>query len=473
MLFPTLDFALFFLVVFAAGWALNRHYQYKKFFFVLASYFFYGYWNWRFVFLLLGSSLMNYAAGRFLDITRNDRNRKWIVAAAVALNLLTLGIFKYYGFFMESLAEILYALNWGRDLPILDIVLPVGISFFTFQGISYVIDVYRGQVTENRSLLNVVLYISFFPQLVAGPIVRASYFLPQLDKPPHPGRILSGMGLLMILWGLFKKTIISNYLAVEMVDDVFFDPTVYGPVDLLLALYGYSIQLYCDFSAYSDIAIGVAALLGYRFPKNFNQPWRSETVGEFWQRWHISLSTWLRDYLYIPLGGSYHGKRKTVRNIFITMFLGGIWHGAGWTYVLWSIYQAGAMALERGLELYRPKPKKGPRPVWRRILGVLMVFHLFAASWILFRATSLEVSWQYLTSFGNLDAPVNYFTPFILSMLVFGMLINFAPANTLARLENGFTRLPFLVQGAVVGLILVAIDAFGMEGVAPFIYFQF
>lgn len=470
MIFPTFNFTLFFLVVFAFSWGLRRQHEGHKIFLLLASYFFYGFWDWRFTVLLAGSSLVNYFAGRLLDVFREDRTRKGIVAGAIFLNLLCLGFFKYYGFFIESLSDLLYAFHLQRDLPFLEIVLPVGISFFTFQGISYVVDVYRGQVPSNRSLVNVVLYISFFPQLVAGPIVRASYFLPQLDKKPDPDNVLAGMGLLLILWGVFKKTVMANYLAVEIVDKVFFDPSLYGPIDLILGLYGYSIQLYCDFSAYSDIAIGVAALLGYSFHRNFRQPWRSESLAEFWQRWHISLSTWLRDYLFIPLGGSYFGRRKTLRNLLITMFLGGIWHGAGWTYVLWSIYHSVALTVER---VVRPQKKGLVLPLWKRILGVVFVFHFFAASWILFRAASLDISWQFLNSLGRAGQPVTFLTPFILSFLLFGLLIHFMPSDSLEKIEAGFTRLPIPVQGLIAGLILVIIEAFGPKGVAPFIYFQF
>ncbi|MEW5724871.1 MAG: MBOAT family O-acyltransferase [Thermodesulfobacteriota bacterium] len=470
VLFPTFDFALFFLIVFTVSWSLRRVHGAHKVFMAAASYFFYGYWDWRFTFLLLGSSLLNYTAGRVLDLAASPRRRKWVVAAAVGLNLATLGFFKYYGFFMESLADLLFALGLERDLPFLEVILPVGISFFTFQGISYVVDVYRGRVPANRSLLNVVLYISFFPQLVAGPIVRASYFLPQLDQRPDPGRILAGMGLLLILWGVFKKAIVANYLAVELVDDVFFDPTVYHPLDLLLALYGYSVQLYCDFSAYSDIAIGAAALLGYRFPRNFDQPWRSESVGEFWQRWHLSLSTWLRDYLFIPLGGSRGGRLATSRNILITMFLGGVWHGAGYTYVLWSLYQSLGLALERLWQDIR-----GPvrQTFFRRARNLVLFFHFFAASWILFRVENLEVSRQFLAAFGNWEAPITGWRPLVLTLIALGLAANFTPPRTLEVIESRFVRLPAVVQGLLVGFILVMIEAFGMEGMAPFIYFQF
>lgn len=470
MLFPTLEFALFFLIVFTVSWLLNNRHSAHKLFLVLASYFFYGYWDKRFVFLLFGSSLLNYIAGRLLDITSEEKKRKWIVGAAVAVNLGALAFFKYYGFFIESLADIFFRLGLQRELPLMQIVLPVGISFFTFQGISYVVDVYRGHVKGGRSLLNVILYISFFPQLVAGPIVRAAYFLPQLDKKPDPDRILAGMGFILIFWGVFKKAVVANYLATELVDPVFFDPAVYGPVDLIAALYGYSMQIYCDFSAYSDIATGVAALLGYRFPRNFNQPWRSQSLGEFWQRWHISLSTWLRDYLFIPLGGSRGGKAGTSRNLFITMYLGGIWHGAGWTYLLWSLYLAGTLTVER---LVRPFTHDDNKPFWRKALNVTWFFNYFAAGWILFRATSLENSWRFLTAFGNLDAPVQMLSPFVIGLILSGFIMNFGPSNSLEKAEKIFAGIPLPVQGVIIGLILTAINAFGPEGVAPFIYFQF
>ena len=471
MLFPTLNFALFFLVVFTVSWTLNRYHRGHKLFLLAASYFFYGFWDWRFTFLLFFSSLMNYLAGRLLDRSPNPKTRKITVAAAVTLNLLILVFFKYYGFFIESLADILYALQWERDLPFLEIILPVGISFFTFQGISYVVDVYRGQVEGSRSLLNVALYISFFPQLVAGPIVRASYFLPQLERKPDINHVFGGVGVLLIVWGVFKKAIVANYLAVEMVDDIFFDPTVYGPVDLILGLYGYSIQIYCDFSAYSDIAIGVAALLGYRFPKNFDQPYRSASLTEFWRRWHISLSTWLRDYLYIPLGGNRHGTGKTYRNLFMTMFLGGLWHGAGWNFVLWGSLHGLGLCWERLIRVGRGIDRR--EGILKRFLMVFLTLNLVSLAWVLFRAPSMDIVWKYLVSFTNYSTEIQNVTPFIISLLVLGFTMHFTPSDTLARVESGFVRLPPMVQGLIAGIFLVAIESFGREGIAPFIYFQF
>ncbi len=474
MLFPTLDFGVFFLVVFTVSWALAGRPEGRKAFLVAASYFFYGYWDWRFCFLLAGSSLVNYTAGRIIDGSDDPRTRKWTVGVAVAANLVSLGFFKYYDFFIGSLNTLMWDLGLERELPYLAVILPVGISFFTFQGISYVIDVYRRDIRASRSLLDVLLYISFFPQLVAGPIVRAQTLIPQIEARPDPNSILATYGILLIVLGLFKKVVVANYLATEMVDWAFFDPTAYGPWDLTLAVWGYAIQIYCDFSAYSDIAIGVAALLGYRFQKNFNQPYRSESIRELWRRWHISLSTWLRDYLYIPLGGSRYGPLRTRFNMFLTMLLGGVWHGAAWHFVVWGAMHGAALAVEETLTRGRDKPGARPRrPVWRRAVAVFLTFNFTCLAYIFFRSETLSDAFVYLQSFGNLDAPVEFYTPFLVTLVVLGFASHFLPEDSLERVEAVFRRVPVTVQGALAGAAVVVIDAFGPEGMAPFIYFQF
>ena len=336
MLFPTLDFLLFFLVVALVMAGLKGRYETGKLFLVVASYFFYAQWNWRFCFLLAFSSALTYGAGRLIGGSKNQRFRKQVLSVAIAGHLLLLGFFKYFDFFVGSANDLAHLLGLNHELPFIEVILPVGISFFTFHGISYVMDVWRGDVAVCRRFTDMLLYLSFFPQLVAGPIVRASFFLPQLERAPSPGSIAIGPALILILGGLFKKVVMANYLATDLVDPVFFDPASHSSADLLLAAYGYAVQIYCDFSAYSDMAIGLAALLGFRFPRNFNQPYRSARLREFWQRWHITLSSWLRDYLYKPLGGNREGKLKTYRNLMITMLLGGIWHGAAWKFVFWG-----------------------------------------------------------------------------------------------------------------------------------------
>jgi D-alanyl-lipoteichoic acid acyltransferase DltB (MBOAT superfamily) len=397
-----------------------------------------------------------------------------ILTIAVTINLVILGFFKYYGFFLETLGELFWKLGIERDLPLFEVILPVGISFFTFQGISYIVDIYRGKIEVDHTLLDMMLYISFFPQLVAGPIVRAADFIPQLQVKPCSDQLLASMGLLLIVWGLFKKAIIANYLAVDLVDPVFFDPTAYSSWDLLMASYGYAVQIYCDFSAYSDIAIGVAALLGYHFPKNFNQPYRSASLREFWQRWHISLSSWLRDYLYIPLGGNQQNIIRTYRNVFITMFLGGIWHGAAWTFIIWGSLHGIALIVERFIKnsstthyfaTYLPTITHG--------LKVFLIFHFICFAWIFFRASSLETALQFLTTLNHWEISPTLATPLTISLILFGLGIHFTPSQTLTTLERLFSQLPLTMQGLSIGIIIITIEAFGMEGVAPFIYFQF
>src|SRR5438105_3523566 len=392
MLFPTSGFLLFFLAVAAAMAALDTRFAAKKAILVVASYYFYAQWDWRFCFLLALSTALSYAAGLLLGATRRPERRRLVVGAAVALHLGVLGVFKYFDFFVLSANQLARLLGLEHEVPFVEILLPIGISFFTFHGISYVTDVYRGDALVCRNPLDMALYMSFFPQLVAGPIVRAAYFLPQLARPSAEP-IPIAPALLLILGGLFKKVVIANYLAAGLVDPVFAAPTSYGAPDLLLAVYGYAVQIYCDFSAYSDIAIALAALLGLRFPANFKQPYRAERLREFWQRWHISLSTWLRDYLYRPLGGNRHGRLKTYRNLMLTMLLGGIWHGAGWKFIAWGALHGGGLALERLLEPWIGRRALSPAA---KIVATLIVFHFVCLAWIFFRAEDFAVASLYI-----------------------------------------------------------------------------
>src|SRR5579871_3204072 len=385
MLFPTLNFGLFFLFVFFAAWGAWRWPVIRIWVLISASYAFYAFWDRRFTALLLGSTILNWGMGRLVHRVRGAKARKAVVAAAVALNLVVLGVFKYFNFFADSLNSALYSLGVARELPYLNVALPVGISFFTFHGISYLVDLYRGKLARASPFSHVLLYIAFFPQLVAGPIVRASFFMPQIAAKPDPQQIKACRAFLLIVGGLLKKVIVANYLATDLVDDAFFDPTRYGAADLLLAIYGYALQIYCDFSAYTDIAIGVAALLGYRFPQNFDQPYRALGLQDFWRRWHISLSSWLRDYLYIPLGGN-TGDWRRYRNLMITMLLGGLWHGAAWTFVAWGALHGSALVVEHWLREHVRLPRG---PLWRA-LGVVLTFHFVCLTWIFFRAPDFE-----------------------------------------------------------------------------------
>jgi alginate O-acetyltransferase complex protein AlgI len=469
MLFPTLDFLLFFVLVAAVMVALRRHHEARKLALVIASYIFYAQWNWHFCFLLASSSVVTFVAGQLISGSDDDRTRRAVVTLGVTLHLLLLGTFKYFDFFVGSVNALAHQLGLSHELPFVEIILPVGISFFSFHGISYVVDVYRGDVPVCRRLTDMLLYLSFFPQLVAGPIVRAAFFLPQLYTPPRTA-IALGPPLMLILGGLFKKVVIANYLATDLVDPVFFDPASFSSLDLLLAAYGYAVQIYCDFSAYSDMAIGLAGLMGYRFPPNFNQPYRAQSLQDFWRRWHISLSSWLRDYLYKPLGGSRAGRWLTVRNLLITMLLGGIWHGAAWKFVAWGGLHGAALVVER---LFQRQPGHWATSHLGRLVATLAVFHFVCLAWVFFRADGTDTVLIYLATMAKLAPGVTQATPFTVGLIVLGMAINFGPGDLPVRVARRLAVWPDWALALASGAGLAAIDALGPDGVAPFIYFQF
>lgn len=462
MLFPTMQFALFFLVVYAVTWGFGRDNNARKWFLLLASWVFYAAWDWRFVALLIASGVLNWWFAAKVHRTEEPRARVGWVAAGVTVNLIILGFFKYYGFFVDQAGTLLEQFGWERDLPLLEIVLPVGVSFFTFQGISYLVDVHRRKTPVAESVGDVLLLMSFFPHLVAGPIVRASHLLPQFERTPKLSREIVCHGLVLIAWGLFKKTVIASELATRIVDPVFFDPSAHGAADLALAAYGYAVQIYCDFSAYSDIAIGVAALLGYRFPRNFDQPYRAHSLQEFWRRWHISLSSWLRDYLYVPLGGGRGPVWKTCRNLLITMLLGGLWHGAAWTFVAWGALHGAVLAIERIL------PRRAPS-----ILGVVVTFHVVLLGWILFRSETFSAALAYLAGLGTAWALPALATPLVVALIFLGLAIHALPARAAETVARQLARLPSPATALVFGITLLVVEAIRPEGVAPFIYFQF
>ncbi|NJC41636.1 D-alanyl-lipoteichoic acid acyltransferase DltB (MBOAT superfamily) [Brevundimonas alba] len=482
MLFPTLAFGVFFLIVYFTAWSLDRENGKRKLFLLLASWFFYAQWDWRFVGLLIGSAILNWGVAALIARDRERRGvgpgekggNGWLVALGATANLLILGFFKYYGFFVQEAGELLARFGWERDLPLLQIVLPVGISFFTFQGVSYVVDVHRGKTPPAKSLLDVMLLMSFFPHLVAGPIVRASDLLPQFDRTPRLTREMATHGLLLIVWGLFKKTVIASELSTHLVDPVFFDPTAFGALDIAAAVYGYAVQIYCDFSAYSDMAIGLAALLGYSFPRNFDQPYRAASMQSFWRRWHISLSSWLRDYLYVPLGGGRRGLLASCINVFITMVLGGLWHGAALTFLAWGALHGGVQVIERlGRAVFRrPEGAEERRSVLLTVVGVLVTFHIVCLGWILFRAESFDLALQVLEGLGR-AGPAVMLTPLLLALIVGGLAMHWLPPRAIEGMAERLKGAPSITLGLLIGAAILLVEAVRPEGVAPFIYFQF
>jgi D-alanyl-lipoteichoic acid acyltransferase DltB (MBOAT superfamily) len=464
VLFPTVEFAVFFPVVLTVSWALMSRPALWKPFIVAASYAFYASADWKYCLLLAGVTTGNQAAAKLLHRTEEEHRRRWIVAGAVALDLGVLGVFKYYGFFVESLQRALDDVGLGMPLPLLTIALPVGISFFTFQAISYVVDVKRREI-EPSSSIDFAVYLSFFPHLVAGPIVRAREFLPQLAKPRDPTKVAVGSGLALIGLGLVKKVVIGDSLARSVVDPVFAVPEAYSAPDVLLAAYGYTAQIYCDFSGYTDMAIGLALLLGYVFPQNFRSPYRATGFRDFWRRWHMTLSRFLRDFLYIPLGGSRGGRLLTYRNLMITMVLGGLWHGAAWTFVLWGAFHGLGLVTEHALG-----GRLSRVPGWLRWL---VVFHLIVFGWILFRSASLEVAGSFLAQLAEPGPATLWTVPVVLAIVVVIGLQLLPPARVEAAQVKLERLRPVVLATGLAALVAIAGATVSSEGVAPFIYFRF
>jgi alginate O-acetyltransferase complex protein AlgI len=407
--------------------------------------------------------LANQAGAVLVHRTEDERRRKWVVGVTVAIDLGVLGLFKYYGFFVDEVGAFLDTLGLGMPLPLLTLALPIGLSFITFQAISYVVDVKR-RLLPPASLIDFGLYLSFFPHVVAGPIVRAREFIPQLSKPRDPRDVAVGAGVVLIALGLIKKVALADYLAREIVDPVFGVPEAYSAPDVALAAYAYAAQIYCDFSGYTDIAIGVALLMGFVFPQNFNSPYRATSFRDFWRRWHMTLSRFLRDFLYIPLGGNRGGKWRTARNLMITMVLGGLWHGAAWGFILWGTLHGLGLVVERLLR------GRIDAPAWLRWA---IVFNLVVFGWILFRAENLDLAETFISRlFDWGDATL--WTPVTLAVVIGVIGFQLLPPDPLERLRVRVAGLPDYALGfglaAVVAMVGATVPS---QGVPPFIYFQF
>ena len=436
---------------------------------LIASYVFYGWWNWKCCFLMLGLTAIAYACARAME----GRWRRLALAVGVAVPLVILGIFKYFNFFIEAFCAVFSIKNVGA----LNILLPVGISFYTFQSLSYIIDVYKGKLAAESSFLRVALYIAFFPQLVAGPIVKAGEFLPQLHQDRNISLKNLETGIQIFLFGLFKKIVLSDHISV-FVDAVYRCPNAYHAYTLLLAVFAYSVQIYYDFSGYSDMAVGCARCLGYDLPRNFNLPYISRNISEFWKRWHISLSSWLQEYLYIPLGGNRKGTLRTYCNLFLTMVLGGLWHGASWTFVVWGGLHGVALCVHK---LFL-RARKGRRPADSQVgaaVSVAATFLFVSFCWIFFRAPDFTTAWSMLTGILLWKNGVVHTSCWAVAGILIALVATaVAVVRSGKRHEpvTGFyptmsldTTLGLLVLFLTIGLIL----GLAYTGDNPFIYFQF
>ncbi len=444
MLFNSIEFALFLPIVFGLYWfVLNRDLKYQNLLLLAASYFFYGWWDWRFLSLIIFSSLADYLIGIELGKNKKQSNRKFLLCISIIINLGFLGFFKYFNFFLDAFIDAFSFFGGSFEGTRLDIILPVGISFYTFQTLSYSIDVYNKKITPTKNLIAFFAYVSFFPQLVAGPIERAKNLLPQFTQKRQFDYMQAKDGLRQILWGLFKKMVVADNCAIY-VNDIFANYELYSGNTLILGGVYFAFQIYCDFSGYSDIAIGTSKLFGFNLMQNFAFPYFSKDIAEFWRRWHISLSTWFRDYLYIPLGGSRGGTWMKVRNTFIIFIVSGFWHGANWTFIVWgalnAIYFLPLLLLNLNRKNLEITAKGKNLPSIGNVLNMLLTFGLTVIAWIFFRAENLSHALGYLN---RIILTIDFSIPEFLTRNIYPFIIILIIMEWFQRSnEHGLEKLP-------------------------------
>lgn len=474
MLFNSIEFAVFLPLVFLLYWFLfNRNLKLQNFFIVAVSYLFYGWWDWRFLVLIAFTSFCSWGSGLLIQRNRENRQRaKWINGINITVNLGILGVFKYYDFFATSFANLFF--GGCTDGILLNLILPVGISFYTFQALSYSIDVYREKLEPTRDIVQFFAFVSFFPQLVAGPIERATNLLPQFDKPHTFNYEQAVDGLRQILWGLFKKIAVADTCAVY-VNSVFGSYQDQSGITLLLAAVLFTFQIYGDFSGYSDIAIGTAKLFGIQLMRNFNNPYFSRDIAEFWRRWHISLTTWFRDYIYIPLGGSRVPKAKVIRNTFVIFLVSGLWHGANWTFVVWGAYHAflflPLILLGKNRKYTNIVAEGRWMPTLKEFGQMLLTFTLVVIGWIIFRADNLGMAWEYicrLFTSGGLK-PVG--STLTLISIILMLVVEWLHRQKAHGLEISYLNSHILKYTIYIGLAILMF--FSYTNSESFIYFQF
>ncbi|AOW21161.1 MBOAT family O-acyltransferase [Urechidicola croceus] len=485
MFFNSIDFAIFFPIVFILYWIVAKKLHYRNALLLISSYVFYGWWDWRFLFLIAISSAVDFFVGKKIYKSEDKKKQKGLLLISILVNLGFLIYFKYTNFFIESFVDSFRL--FGRELEIstLNIILPVGISFYTFQTLSYTIDIYRKQLKPTNDLLSFFTFVAFYPQLVAGPIERASHLLPQFSKTYKFNYEQVKSGLLLMAFGLFKKMVIADRAAL-LVNQVYNNPTDYSGVEVVIATILFAFQIYCDFSGYSDIAIGIARTMGFDLMKNFDSPYFSKSITEFWRRWHISLSTWFRDYVYIPLGGSRRGKYRTYANLFIVFLVSGLWHGAAMTFVIWGAIHGFIIVIEKAFVKFRKKVFTTPKHILNYIIGFPITFFIVCFAWIFFRANSLsdsiilvnKIKMLKISDFSNaniymlgLDKP-----EFILTIIVIVLLLLFEYFHKKYNAKKVLSKQLIPIRWSFYLMTFFVILIFGVYGnnqVSEFIYFQF
>lgn len=478
MLFNSVEFAFFLPIVFLLYWfVVPKNAAARNIYIIIISYIFYGWWDWRFLSLIMLSSIVDYRLGIALGEETRTRNRKFLLTTSIVVNIGILAIFKYNNFFVENFAAVFTLLGQELNIRTLRIVLPVGISFYTFQTLSYSIDVYRRKIEHTRDVYAFFAFVSFFPQLVAGPIERATSLLPQFYKAQTFNYSRAVDGMRQILWGLFKKVVIADRCA-PFVDQIFANDYMYGGSTLLFGAVLFALQIYGDFSGYSDIAIGTARLFGFKLRQNFAYPYFSRDIAEFWRRWHISLSTWFRDYLYIPLGGSSGGTWRKIRNTFIIFTVSGFWHGAGWNFVAWgalhAVYITPLMLMNRNrknLEIINPN---GLLPGLTEVRQILTTFLLHSLALVVFRARDLTNAYSMLKRIfsASLFFPPIYINRSIIVLVFIMLAVEWVQRDRPFGLDIGYLNLPRVVNWAIYYAVVITILYFGSSQ-ETFFYFQF
>ena len=481
MTFNSLHFIAFFAVVLSGVAILRKRLIARNTFLLLASWYFYAVWDWRFLFLLLGTQIFDYTFARLIErFPIGNRRRTWCVVGSCTVNLAVLGFFKYCNFFIASAVSLSQSLGYTYHQPDWQIILPIGISFYTFQSMSYVIDVYRGHLRAEKHPLHYALFVAFFPQLVAGPIERATHLLPQIKSPTNLNWDNLCHGFWLIGLGMFKKVVLADNIS-HVTAAVFDKPDVFPRAwETIVGIYAFAIQIYCDFSAYTDIARGAARMMGFDLMRNFDLPYFAVNPSDFWRRWHISLSTWLRDYLYIPLGGNRGGTFKTYRNLFLTMLIGGLWHGATWLFVAWGAYHGLMLCIHRAikplLDRYLTFNSRVSAHLWTAI-RIVIFFQFTCIGWLLFRGGTLDNLHRLLTPFYHpayapklrLLTPNDMLAFYSIALVLFiPQLVKYLTGN-----HEVIFRIPVPVRAMIYAGMILGILVFGEFGGGSFIYFQF
>ena len=473
MIFNSLPFIIFLPIVFIIYWSLrNKNLKYQNSILLVSSYIFYGWWDWRFLSLIAFSTVVDYIIGIKIDNSKTKKEKMSFLLVSLIVNIGLLGFFKYFNFFITSFEESLNSLGFNFDTWTLNIILPVGISFYTFQTLSYSIDIYKGKIKHTKDFISFAVFVSFFPQLVAGPIERASHLLPQFLKKREFNYRVAITGISLISYGFFKKLVIADRLAIY-VNSVFGDIENANTISLMLGIIFFSFQIYADFSGYSLIARGISKLLGFDLMINFNKPYLASNISDFWRRWHISLSTWFRDYLYIPLGGNRVSVLRNYYNLIIVFLVSGLWHGANWTFVIWGalhgIYQVVYLQYKKSIYAKHTKTKI------RQLLDILLVYFLVTFAWIFFRANSFNQAIVYINKIIEFDFSLNLVQVsaekgplnLLISMLVIIMLY----FSYLLPKNMSFKKVSYHIVFNVITILIIFL--IGINGKAEFIYFQF